>query len=110
MDLLSRTEEIMLLTIWNLENNAYGITISEKLTETTGRKWRLGAVYVTLERLEKKGYVESFLGNATSKRGGRRKRIYKVSKIGLENLVETRDMAEHIWKNVSVGNLRVGYE
>ena len=110
MNFLSRTEEVVLLTIWELKDNAYGITISNKLTEFTGKKWRLGAVYVTLDRLEKKGYLESNLGNPSSERGGRRKRLYKVSKIGLEALIETRNMEERIWKNISVGNLRVGYE
>ena len=110
MNLLSRTEEVVILTIWDLKDNAYGITISNRLTEFTGKKWRLGAVYVTLERLEKKGYLESFLGNPTNERGGRRKRLYKVSKTGLESLLKTRNMAENMWKNISVEKLRLGYE
>ena len=110
MNILSRTEEIVLLTIWDLKDNAYGITISNKLTEFTGKTWRLGAVYVILERLQKKGYLESFLGNPSNERGGRRKRLYRVSKTGLETLIDTKNMETNIWKNISVENLRLGYE
>jgi DNA-binding PadR family transcriptional regulator len=110
MSILSRTEEVVLLTIWDLKDNAYGITISEKLTEVTRKTWRLGAVYVILERLQKKGYLESYLGNPTNERGGRRKRLYKVSKTGLQNLIETKNMEKNIWKNISVENLRPGCE
>ena len=110
MNLLSRTEEIVLLTIWNLKDNAYGVTIADKLKEVTGKKWRLGAVYVTLERLDKKGYLTSFMGDSTNERGGRRKRLYRVTKIGIESLIRTKNMEENIWKDISILRLRGGYE
>jgi len=110
MSLLSRTEEIILLVIWRLKENAYGVTIADKLTGTTGKKWRLGAIYVPLERLEKKGYLRSTMGNSTNKRGGRRKRLYTITKVGFDALIETRNLEENIWQDISVLNLEDGYE
>ncbi len=110
MSLLSRTEELFLLVIWRLRDNAYGVTIADGLTETTDKKWRLGAIYVPLDRLEKKGYLESYTGKSTNIRGGRGKRLYRISKTGFEALIETRNLEENIWKNVSSDNLENGYE
>ncbi len=110
MSLLSRTEEIVLLTIWQLKDNAYGVTIADRLTETTGKTWRIGAIYIPLERLEKKGYLTSYLGKATNKRGGRSKRLYRVTKIGIDALIKTKKMEENIWKDIPVVSLEGGYE
>ncbi|MCP4725810.1 MAG: hypothetical protein GY863_12275 [bacterium] len=110
MRLLSRAEEMVLLAIWRLQDNAYGVTIAETLTETTGSTWRLGTIYVPLERLEKKGYLSSLLGKSTNKRGGRSKRLYRLSKTGLNALIKTRNTAESVWQDISIGNLEEGYE
>ncbi len=102
MGILSRQEEMVLLAVRRLSDNAYGVTIAEKLTETTGRKWVLGAVYVPLERLEKKELLTSYLGNSTQKRGGRSKRIYKLTREGLKALIEIKTIEESIWKEISL--------
>jgi len=102
MSLLSRSEEMVLLSVWRLRDNAYGVTISDKLTETTGKKWVLSAVYVPLERLERKGYLASCLSNPTKERGGRSKRIYKLTKTGLEALIEIKTVEESIWRDISI--------
>ena len=110
MSLLSRTEEILLLTIWRLQDNAYGVTIAESLTELTGKKWRLGTIYLPLERLEQKGYLLSTMGGATNKRGGRRKRLYRLSETGIRSLIETKKMDASLWEDISLSNLEGGYE
>lgn len=110
MNLLTRTEEVMLLAIWRLQENAYGVTIADILTKTSGRKWVLGAVYVPLERLEKKGYIHSRLGNATNKRGGRSKRLYKVTRAGLDAMIQTRELEQSLWKEISLSSLEKGYD
>ena len=110
MNLLTRTEEIILLTIWRLKDNAYGVTIADRLTRTSGRKWVLGAVYVPLERLEKKGYISSRLGNSTKKRGGRSKRLYKLTRAGLDAMILTRAREQSLWKEISISSLEKGYE
>jgi DNA-binding PadR family transcriptional regulator len=100
MKLLSRTEELLLNCILRLQENAYTFLIREKLKEITGKTWAFGAIFISLDRLEKKGYVESFLGSETPERGGRRKRFYKVTSYGLKNLAEIRKIDQAMWKDL----------
>ena len=79
---LGRFEEIVLMTIARVGPDAYGMTIRQELAERTGKGVSVGAVYTTLERLERKGYVSSRLGEATSERGGRAKRFFRVEYLG----------------------------
>ncbi|NIO49758.1 MAG: hypothetical protein GTN73_10045 [Candidatus Aminicenantes bacterium] len=102
MKLLSRTEELLLNCILRLQENAYAFMIREKLKEITDKTWAFGAIFISLDRLEKKGYVESFLGNETPERGGRRKRFYKVTSYGLKNLAEIRKIDQAMWKDLPV--------
>ena len=110
MGMLSRTDEMILLAVWRLEDNAYGVTIADMLTRTSGKKWVLGAVYVPLERLEKKGYLSSGLGKSTKKRGGRSKRLYKLTKNGLDVLIKTKTQEQSIWADISISSLEKGYD
>jgi len=110
MGMLSRTDEMILLAVWRLRDNAYGVTIAEMLSRTSGKKWVLGAVYVPLERLEKKGYLSSSLGQSTKKRGGRSKRMYKLTKVGLDILITTKEQEQSIWANITVSSLEKGYD
>ena len=100
MKLLSRLDELLLNCILRLEENAYTFMISEKLQEITGRKWTFGAIFTSLDRLEKKGYIKSNLGDETPERGGRRKRFYKVSKDGLKALSEIRQIDKSMWEDL----------
>ena len=110
MGMLSRTDEMILLAVWRLGDNAYGITIAEMLTRTSGKKWVLGAVYVPLERLEKKKYLSSSLGQSTQQRGGRSKRLYKLTKDGLDVLIKTKSQEQSIWANITISSLEKGYD
>jgi len=110
MGMLSRTDEMILLAVWRLGDNAYGVTIAEMLTRTSGKNWVLGAVYVPLERLEKKRYLSSCLGKSTKRRGGRSKRLYKLTKDGLDVLITTKAQEQSIWTNISISSLEKGYE
>lgn len=76
--------------------------IREKLKEVTGKTWAFGAIFISLDRLERKGYVKSYLGNETPERGGRRKRFYNVSKEGLKALNEIRKIDKAMWADFSV--------
>jgi PadR family transcriptional regulator PadR len=110
MNTLSRTDEMILLAVWRLEDNAYGVTIAEMLSKTSEKKWVLGAIYVPLERLEKKGYVRSYLGKSTNKRGGRSKRLYKLTEDGLNALIQTKVHERSIWANITISSLEKGYD
>jgi len=102
MKLLSRTEELLLNCILRLKENSYTFLIRERLKEITGKTWAFGAIFISLDRLEKKGYVESFLGNETPERGGRRKRFYRVTSYGLKTVAEIRKIDQAMWKDLPI--------
>jgi len=98
MKLLSRQEEIVLLSIWQLKGNAYGVTIREHISGLTGKYWSIGAIYVPLDRLWEKGLVETWQGPAAKKRGGRSKRYYQVTPEGMKHLHEIKHVQDVLWK------------
>ena len=71
MNILSRSEEIVLLAIWKLKDNAYGVTIRELVSKDTGREWTFGAVYKPLKQLVHKGFVDKSASSPSAERGGR---------------------------------------
>jgi DNA-binding PadR family transcriptional regulator len=85
---LAGFEELVLLAASSLRDQAYGVTVQQRLEEETGAPVALGAVYAVLDRLEEKGYVRSAWGEATPQRGGRRKRMFRVTAPGLTALRE----------------------
>lgn len=108
MKLLSRSEEFLLLAIWRLQNNAYGVTIREELIRTTGQKWAFGALFVTLERLVKKELLETYLTDPLPQRGGRSKRMYQLTPDGKKALLEIKKVEQTIWADIpelSLGKL-----
>ena len=102
MKLLSRTEELLLNCILKLDEKSYTFMIREKLKEITGKTWAFGAIFISLDRLERKGFVNSHLGNDTPERGGRRKRLYSVSKEGMKALSEIRKIERNMWEDLPI--------
>ena len=98
---LTRKEELTMLSILNLQRNAYLIAITNHLSKITGKKVSLTSVHLPLSRLEKQGLIESEFGEATAVRGGRRKKIYKVTKKGFEELNEYKRITDMLWTNYS---------
>jgi len=96
-DWLGEFEQVVLLAVARLDRSGYGLTIRREIERRTGRRVSVGAVYATLTRLEDKGYVESWQGEATSRRGGRSKRHYGVLPGGARALETTRRMLERMW-------------
>jgi PadR family transcriptional regulator, regulatory protein PadR len=90
-DYLGEFEQIILLALLRLRDNAYGMTIRREILKRTGRQVSIGAVYATLERLERKGYVSSRQGDATPERGGRAKRFFKIDADGAAALKESQE-------------------
>ena len=99
-----------MLAVWKLKDNAYGVSIVDMLNEITDKNWVLGGIYVPLERLEEKGYLTSFMGDPTNKRGGRSKRFYKLTKLGIDALIKLKEMENAVWRDVGIENLEKGYE
>jgi PadR family transcriptional regulator PadR len=102
-DRLGRFEEIVLLALVRLRENAYGVPIRREIAERTGRDVSFGAVYTTLERLERKGYVSSRLGEPTAERGGRAKKYFRIEAPGVRALNETHQMIASMGGLVHVG-------
>jgi PadR family transcriptional regulator len=90
-DLLGSLEYIVLLALVRLEDNAYGMTVRREIEERTGRSISIGAIYATLERLQTKGYVRSFVGEPTAERGGRAKRLFRIDAEGRRALRTTQE-------------------
>jgi len=100
MKYLSRPEELVLLTLWRMRDEKYGVNIRKFLSDMTDKYWSIGSVYVPLDRLETKGYVKSYLGNATAERGGKAKRYYEITDEGLEQLSEIQKVHTAFWQDV----------
>ena len=100
MKLLSRIEEIILLSIWRLQENAYGMTIREEVIKATGKKWLLGAIYGPLGRLYKNGYVTNQKGDPIPERGGRAKVFYMLTPKGRAALLEIQRVNSVIWNDI----------
>lgn len=95
---LGEFEQMVLLAVLLLREEAYGITIRRELKERVGRSVTRGALYTTLERLEVKGYLTSRMGDPTPKRGGRSKRYFQITPVGVSALKASREAMEELWR------------
>jgi DNA-binding PadR family transcriptional regulator len=98
--MITRAEELILLAVWRLKERAYSVSIREELKTVTGQTWSFGAVYMPLDRLVKRGLLESFLADPTQERGGRSKRIYRPTAKGLDALEEIRRIQKAAWRGM----------
>lgn len=92
-------EENVLLTILQLKDDAYIVSIKDRLERFTGKKLSFGALYVSLNRLIKYGYLESAIGKSSSKRGGRAKKYYRLTKAGISALKNIQRLQRLMWKD-----------
>lgn len=101
MKTLTRKEELVMLSILNLKNEAYLIAIQEYLSRAQSKKESLTSVHLPLSRLEQNGYIESRFSKATAVRGGRRKKIYRLTKTGREALYAYKKVSDDLWESLS---------
>lgn len=99
MRLISRSEEMVLVTVWKLKDKAYSVPIREYLRNLTGKRWSFGSVYNPLNRLEQKGLLDSYTTEPVKERGGRSKRIYRVTPEGQEALTKLWEMQASLWES-----------
>ena len=95
---LGEFEEVILLLVGILGEDAYAFKIADEFESQTGRASSIGAVHSALNRLEEKGFLTSEMGKSTAERGGRRKRIYVITAYGRRTLKEARDFKVSLWE------------
>jgi PadR family transcriptional regulator, regulatory protein PadR len=99
---LGEFEQIVLLAVLRLGDNAYGVTIRREITACTGRAPAPGALYTTLDRMEEKGLVQSQFGDPTPQRGGRAKRYFAVTKRGRIAVISAQQSYQSLLKGLSL--------
>jgi DNA-binding PadR family transcriptional regulator len=100
MDILSRADEILLLAILRLRDDAYGVSIVKEVQQRTGKTLKLGGLWVSLDILAKRGLISKRMGNPTPARGGRSKIYYTLSPTGLKALEEVNRFNRSLWKGI----------
>lgn len=106
MKFLSRKEELILLTIWKLRDNAYGVTIREAISKSTKKYWSIGAIYDVLDRLVSKGYISAMISAPLAERGGKSRKYYLLTKKGHNALVEIKTIEQNMWSDLPLPLLK----
>ena len=93
-------EELVLLVVAVLQEEAYGVSVKQTIFEQTGRNVNISAVHSALKRMEAKGLLTSEMGKSEARRGGRRKRLYQVTVKGQRIMSEVRESREKLWSQI----------
>jgi PadR family transcriptional regulator PadR len=100
MDIITRLEEAILIAIWRLKNNAYGVTINKCVSKSLEKSYSLGALYFSLDQLLRKGYVQKTTKNIYNKKGGRSRTYYALTKRGKKALEDVRVYQKSLWDGI----------
>lgn len=103
---LGAFEEMVLLTVGVLQDNAYGVTIKTELESNLKKTISLGALYAALQRLEEKKWVDSRIGGITEERGGRRKQYFDITKEGIVALNDVRAMRNELFDRLPANKVQ----
>jgi PadR family transcriptional regulator PadR len=103
---LGEFEELVLLTIANLAEGAYGSALLRDINERANRNLSLGAMHSTLTRLEEKGFITSYHGEPTNERGGRRKRFFELTSNAITVLNDMKSLRDELWANTKINLAR----
>jgi DNA-binding PadR family transcriptional regulator len=97
---LGEFEEIVILTIGILYKEAYGVSIKKEIESRLARSVSMGALHTALVRLEDKGYIKSFSGEATEERAGRPKKYFQITALGKKAMAYSKDTREELWRAI----------
>ncbi len=97
---LGEFEEVVILTIGILNNEAYSVPIKNEIESRLSRRVSMGALHTALKRLEEKGYLKSFAGEATVERAGRPKRYFEITAMGKKAIAYTRSTRDELWRAI----------
>lgn len=107
---LSKAEEIYLITIYRLKDNAYGVSVRDKIAELTGKMYTYGTLYGILDQLVHRGYVSKVEGEPSPERGGRRKLFYRLTPTGLSAMKNSYTAQQSLWGGIDWQNLEESYK
>jgi PadR family transcriptional regulator PadR len=99
---ISKAEEMVLLTILRLGDEAYGVTIRRQLRKDTGKDYTYGTLYGLLRQMDQKGYIRKTKGEPLPQKGGRSKSYFKLTPVGVRALKDAAELHRRIWKDFSV--------
>jgi PadR family transcriptional regulator PadR len=98
MQLLTKHEELLLLAIFRIQKDAYLVNIREHLKEHTGKDWAFGSIYIALEKLCRRGFVQNRIGAPTATQGGKAIKYYDLTESGIRILKENMKLHDKMWK------------
>jgi len=105
---LGEFEELVLLTVAALQEEAYGVEIKRELEDRLKEKLSVGSIQSALKRMEEKGFLTSEFGQATQKRGGKRKRIYTATPYAHRVLAELKEIRSGLWSTIpQLANIKI---
>ena len=100
MKWLSRAEEVILLTILKLKEDAFGVSIRERIFKDTGQKWSFASIYTPLDKLVNKDYIRKIKGNPLPERGGKSRFYYNVTPAGKRALLKLQERQRTLWSGI----------
>lgn len=98
--IITRLEEAILIAIWRLKDNAYGVSINQQVSRSVQKKYSLGALYFSLDQLLRKDYVNKTIKPIHNKKGGRSRTYYKITEEGKKALQEVRHYQKSLWQGI----------
>ena len=101
MDIITRLEEAILIAIWKLKDDAYGVSINKHVSGSFKKKYSMGALYFSLDQLLRKGYVIKTAESHYHTKGGRSRTYYKLTEKGVKALEEVRSYQRSLWNGIS---------
>ena len=106
---LTKLEETVLVVIWRLTEEAYGVNIKKQVNEITGKNYFYNTVYTTFDQLLRKGLITKYFGEPTAVRGGKRKVFFKMTKEGVEALEDAFERQNRVWFGITKESFKKGY-
>ena len=100
MNIITRLEEAILIAVWRLEDNAYGVTINKQVSKSFKKKYSMGALYFALDQLLRKGYVNKTIRHFYHEKGGRSRTYYSLTEDGKKALWKVRNYQKSLWDGI----------
>jgi len=100
MNIITRLEEAVLIAVWRLEDNAYGVTINKHVSQSLKKNYSMGALYFSLDQLLRKGYVRKTIKQFYHEKGGRSRTYYSLTKDGKKALQEVKAYQRALWDGI----------